>query len=265
MEKDNIDKLWDNKGMKYFSMILLLFLIIYSIIYPSIFYSNWPYIIMLLFILLFFSLKDKKITGFILISLFVLLMILMQFAFYYIIPIYNNYQPTPTLPLMKIFNIDNKFQVSYYPDMPKGGDNIVLYLDICTLDSSNCTNCEICNLSGYFINEEGKEKYLFENVSLNNTPYIEFPYPGKRVNILLNFEGVDKRYNTFYIPKLNFWETIIIVSEEHPVYRTLSIISILWFVITILWAIQKLVIKYHSSKKMILIKSSGGIIKIPTS
>jgi hypothetical protein len=238
-----------NKGQRTLLLIVFAFFIVSFVISPSLFYGNWPYVIMVFFLLLSYFVKDKRKWGVILLILLLSSMALMQALFYFILPLYNNYQPTPGLPLMKIFNMDNKFQVSYYPDLPKGGDNMLLYLDICTMDSSNCTKCDFCNLSGSFINEKGEEKVIFKNISLNSTEHISFPYPGRKVKITLNFEGIDKRYNSFYIPKLNFLEAILLFSEEHPIFRWISVISLFAFIGGFLLSIIKLYKKFKARLK----------------
>lgn len=226
------------KTLNIFNLVIAIFLIVSFLFYPQTFLSNWPYLFLILILFIWTNMKDKSWFP-ILLIIFLSGMFLLQITYYFVIPLDNNYQPTPSAPLMKMFNIDGKFQVSYYPDLPKAGDNIILYLDVCALGSENCTKCSICSLSGYFENEKLEKKFLFQNVSMNETEYIEFNYPGRRVNINLDFEGIDKRYDSFYVPQLTILESIMIMAEENPLWRWIGIFSTIIFLIGIILATRK--------------------------
>ncbi len=221
-----------------FIFFLLLVLIIPSFFYKGLIETYWPYLIMLLVLLLMNNINDVKFGASVLITLLAF-MFIMQALFYFILPVYNNYQPIPTLPKMQIFNLAGKFQVSYYPDIPKGGDNVQLYLRVCDVGLTNCSICKVCNLTSSFINENDEARIIFQNKSTNSTEPIQFSYPGRRVKVELNFEGIDPRYEEFFIPKLNFYQSVIYFFSENPFFRIVSIISLILFLIGFPYSLYK--------------------------
>lgn len=232
------------KTINILGVILLIIFVLSEIFYKGTIESYWPYFLMIIGMVIYANLKDKKLAipffiGF-LASLFI-----MQAIFYFILPLSNNYQPVPTLPKMQIFDLAGKFQISYYPDIPEAGDNMQLYLDLCDVGLINCVKCEFCYITGYFINEKGENKILFQNRSTNISEPIQFSYPGRRVNIELDFEGIDSRYKYFHIPKLNFYQAIIYFTKKSPIFSIISLASSIVFIITVIIFISNL------SKKII--------------
>ncbi len=238
------------KYMNYLLIVSLLVLIIPSFFYEGLLESYWPYLVLVIFLLIVNNFRDPKIGLALIISL-ISLMVIMQAFFYFILPIYNNYQPIPTPQKMQIFDLAGKFQVSYYPDIPESGDEIVFYLDICDVGLTNCTKCEFCYLSGNFINEKGERKELFSNISINKSYPTKLGYFGKRINLELDFNGIDSRYRYFHIPRLNFYQSIIHFLNEHPLFKIISIISLLAFIITFPYSLYKIVIYMKKNYKIL--------------
>ena len=224
---------------------LLMFLALLVLIVPSFFYDGlietyWPYLIMMLVLLLMNNVNDTKFGVSLLIT-FLVFMFIMQSLFYFILPVYHNYQPTPTIPgKMQIFDLAGKFQISYYPDIPKGGDNIQLYFKICDVGLTNCNICEVCSLTLYFIDEKGDKNIIYQNKSTNSTEPIQFSYPGREVKVELDFEGIDSRYKVFFIPKLSFYQSTVYFFSENSFFRIVSIISLIIFFISFPYSLYKL-------------------------
>ncbi len=224
-------------------IIAFFFLIGLLIIYPAMIHIYWPYLLMSIFgfvLIKTMKIQDIKLTS-VLIVLFISLMALMQITFYFILPLTNNYQPTPTVPKMQMFDLAGKFQISYYPDIPKAGEEVLLYFEVCDVGLVNCAPCQICTLTGKFIDEKGGNKILFSNLSTNKTEPIIFLYPGREVEINLDFEGIDNRYDTFYVPKLNFVQLIIYIYKEHIIISLISIISLIVFVVGFPYSIYRFI------------------------
>ncbi|MDO8628752.1 MAG: hypothetical protein Q7R56_03285 [Nanoarchaeota archaeon] len=221
----------NRKGLRIILTFLLILMLI-SFLFSGRFEASWPYFIMLLLLFILFSIKARKTYVYFGI-LFLALLFLMQVSFYFVIPLTHNYQPTPAIPnMMSMFQLYGKFQISYYPDIPKGGDIVNLFLDVCDVSMKNCIKCVNCTLKGTFIDEKKEERELFYEL-LNNKSNILFQYPGRKVKININFTGVDPRYDSFYIPRLTWYQSILVMFEESLFFRWVSIISLIIFIVVL--------------------------------
>jgi len=241
-KEQGVPFIWeDKKNLYLFSFVFLVFLIL-SVLNRDLFASSWPYLILAtgLIITILIGRQNHKL-GMIFGVFLAILVFGLQFWYYYALPILGGYHIiiTPTLiPKGMIFQMDSIFKISYYPDYPVQGNQVILTLDVCTPGQTVCKKCANCTLSAYFTNEEGNEKILFVNQSLQNQENVQFTFPGKSVNVNMSYNGLGEY--PFIIPRPSLYQTIISLINE-PSISMISFFSTIIGVIGIVYSIIKFI------------------------
>lgn len=216
---ENIHKLPGLPGYKTLTIIFI-FVLIFDILFPSIFEAHWPYtIILLIFIFLQYFNQTEGIRSSKTLFMFALMLTSifgMQFLYYLVLPMYGNYHPITNPNQFAGFQMDGKFQINYVPDHPEPGSSLLLYVNICNIGLTNCRKCSKCFLDGYFYDGDKRRLPLFQNKSLDEQGKMEFTFPGKYVEVTVRHEDYHKNID-FIVPQQSFWYTVYLSLIKSPI------------------------------------------------
>lgn len=201
---------------------------IYILTNPVLLQAKWPYIFMLIGILILIFVFDHDPVAVldqdpdeidfdkgavIFVLFFAIFMFGLNFVYYGFLPITNGYQPITNPHMGTIYQMQGKFQVKYYPDHPSIGDEVSLYMDVCSVGLDNCQNCQNCTLTGYFFDEKENKEHVFRNVSHSKTRPIVFGYNGRPVHVEMYYANYSKKYE-FLVPKQSLLQTLKILTDR---------------------------------------------------
>lgn len=236
----------NNRGLLI--AILIFFIISTAFFGLSYLKTIYPYIFIIMMMLIASLFDDKKI-GLLIILLTLTGMVGIQFWYYGVVPTHENYAPI-TAPILTIFQTFGKFQVFYSPDIPQQGEIITTFVSICDNDLKNCTDISNYTISAYFYDESETKHFLLDNEIIKNNNF-KLDYFGKPINIQFTYQN--KTYpQEFMIPQPSWSQSIMANIPRHPItfiFNILSAILGLWTIKEIYTHLKRKTWKTKKKKK----------------